>query len=131
MKGYSAAVIVLVVANLLSASALAEVTCATKQCADANKVSSLPSDVLSFVKRRDGCDHFRGEPTDFDEAYLKQAGEEGLREQRERAEFINQNIAKLCMGTDAQLLALKARYAANPAVLNVLNAYELKVEAER
>lgn len=130
MKGHIA-VVVLVVINFPSANALAEVICATKQCANAHKVSNLPSDVLSFVNRRDGCDHFRGEPTDFNEAYLKQTGEAGLREQRERAEFVNQRIAELCIGTDAQLFALKARYAANPAVLTVLNTYEQKIEAGR
>ena len=108
---------------------LGEAICASELCADAHKLSELPSDVLSFVKRRDACDHFRGEPTDFDEAYLKQAGEEGLREQKERAEFVNQNIAKHCKGTDAQLRRLKTRYAADSSALKVLNTYEQAIEA--
>jgi len=123
------AVITLIVASFITGSAVGEGVCATEQCSNASKIPGLPLDVLSFVNRRDGCDHFRGEPTDFDEAYLNQAGEDGLREQRERAEFINQNIAELCTGTDAQLRALKVRYdAADSSIIKLLNTYEPTIE---
>ena len=129
MKKYLA-VLTLVAAGFIIGNALGDGICATEQCANAHKISGLSSDVLSFVNRRDGCDHFRGEPTDFDEAYLKRAGKEGLREQKERAEFVNNNIARLCAGTDAQLFALKARYSADSSVLDVLNTYDENIESE-
>ena len=122
------AVIILSVLSFIATSAFAEDNCATEQCSNAYKISGLPEDVLSFVENRDGCDHFRGEPTDFDEAYIKQDVIKGRQEQKERADFVNQNITELCTGTDAQLRALKARYAANPSLLKLLNSYEPKIE---
>ena len=44
--------------------------------------SELPKDVQSFIDKREGCDHFRGEPWDpGDESVIK-----------ERREFIFKNI---------------------------------------
>jgi hypothetical protein len=114
--------------SLFAGSVVGEGTCATDQCENARKILDLPADVQSFVSRRDGCDHFRGEPTEFDQAYLERTGEQGLREQQERADFVNQNVARLCSGTDAQLRALKARYAANPTIIKLLNSYESQIE---
>jgi len=57
--------------------------CAGEQCSIAQKMQNLPKSVRSFVLQRDGCDHWRGEPTEFDEEYLRQAGKSGLVEQKQ------------------------------------------------
>ena len=125
------AVIILAAAGFVATSAFGEGNCATEQCSNAYKITGLPEDVLSFVDNRDGCDHFRGEPTDFDEAYIKQDVIRGRQEQKERADFVNQNIAELCKGTDARLRSLKTRYAANPSVLKLLHTYQQKIERSK
>ncbi|WP_188578182.1 hypothetical protein [Azorhizobium oxalatiphilum] len=76
------------------------------------ELAALPADVRAFIKRRDGCDHFRGEePTD-----------------PERAKEINTQLKKLCTGTDAQLARLRLSYATNRAVMRALAPYERKIE---
>jgi hypothetical protein len=73
----------------------------------------LPEDVAKFIEKREGCDHFRGE-----EAY-----------DEERGRFIDDNIARLCTGTDAELAALKAKYVARANIMKRLNAFEDSIES--
>lgn len=74
--------------------------------------AAVPADVTAFRERRDECDHFRGE-----EPY-----------DAERAAFLNDALARTCTGTDAELKALRTRYARNPGVLALLAGYEDEAE---
>ena len=76
------------------------------------KQDILPEDVSAFIASREGCDHFRGE-----EAYDK-----------ERGEFIRENLEQLCTGTDAKLAALKLKYAGSADVTARLSVFESKIE---
>lgn len=72
----------------------------------------LPAEVAAFRERRDECDHFRGEdPYDA-----------------ERAAFLSEALTRTCTGTDAELKALRARYAGDPRVLAALADYEDEAE---
>lgn len=82
------------------------------QASAAAESAQFPCDVMSFIERRDLCDHFRGE-----EPY-----------DAERATFLESNIAELCTGTDKQLEELKRKYAGHADVLAKLSEYELQVE---
>jgi hypothetical protein len=70
------------------------------------------ADIAAFAERRGQCDHFRGEDP-YDKA---------------RAEFLREQIAKYCSGTDAELATLKQKYARDSAVMKSLDAYEERVE---
>lgn len=73
---------------------------------------ALPREVQTFILRRDGCDHFRGEdPYDA-----------------ERMAQISRQLTRLCTGTDAELARLKRRYANHPAVQKALADYDLRAE---
>jgi hypothetical protein len=72
----------------------------------------LPTDVASFIERRDACDHFRGEEP-FD---AKRAAELRIR------------LAETCTGTDKKLSALRRKYARDPKVMHRLSRYEDSVE---
>ena len=80
--------------------------------------STLPSDVREFVDRRDGCDHFRGEPWDLSDDP----------EVKDRREFIFRQINTLCRGTDMQLTELRKKYAKNKEVVQKLAGYEDAIE---
>lgn len=74
----------------------------------------LPEDVIKFVERREGCDHFRGEiPESNDPA---------------RMDEVNRELKKLCKGTDKQLVQLKRRYAANAGLTVLLGGFEPNIE---
>jgi hypothetical protein len=73
----------------------------------------LPEDVAIFIEKREGCDHFRGE-----EAY-----------DDERGRFINDNLERLCTGSDARLAALKAKYADSAHVMGQLGLFEEAIES--
>jgi hypothetical protein len=77
--------------------------------------SVLPADVLAFGHGRASCDHWRGESS----------------YNREREIQINAGFCGACMGTDAKLDALKAKYKQLSDVLLVLNAFEPNVEGLR
>jgi hypothetical protein len=108
----------LLLASLFAGNSVAGGNCATEQCEEARKIPALRADVKSFVERRDGCDHFRGEPWDN--------GDEP--EVRGRREFIFQNLKNLCTGTDKQLNELRDKYRDNKVVFNFLEKYENRVE---
>jgi hypothetical protein len=76
----------------------------------------LPRDVQSFVDRREGCDHMRGEIPDPAE--------------KQRMKDVNREIEKLCKGTDKQLMQLKKKYISNAAVMQRLNDFEESIEAD-
>lgn len=78
----------------------------TEAAAGANGV---PADVQSFIERREGCEHFAGEP-DWDDAARKKQIEEAVNE--------------LCPGIDTQLAALRKRYARDPGVTAALKDFE-------
>jgi hypothetical protein len=75
----------------------------------------LPRDVQTFVDRREGCNHMRGELPDPAE--------------KQRMKEVNHEIAKLCRGTDKQLAQLKKKYASNATVMQRLNEFEDGIEA--
>lgn len=74
----------------------------------------LPRDVQTFVDRREGCDHMRGE--------LPDPGE------RQRMREVNREIRKLCTGTDKELIRLKKKYATDRDVMQRLDAFEPEIE---
>ncbi|MBU1482031.1 MAG: hypothetical protein KKH12_10195 [Gammaproteobacteria bacterium] len=75
------------------------------------------ADVDRFVDRRDRCDHMAGEIPDPPNP--------------ERMKEVIDGIDKYCTGTDAELAALKLRYANNPAIMDKLNQYEPHVERKK
>lgn len=77
----------------------------TEAAAGANGV---PAEVQAFIERREGCEHWAGEP-DFDEARRKQ---------------IEDAVKALCPGIDTQLGALRKRFAKDPAVMAALADFE-------
>lgn len=76
-----------------------------------------PSDVDRFVDRRDICDHLAGEIPDPPNP--------------ERMKEVIDGANKYCSGTDAELAALKVRYAKNPVIMDKLNQYEPHVERKK
>ena len=66
----------------------------------------------SFVIKRQGCDHFRGEPP-YD---------------KERQKFLIQQMKELCTGTDAELQRLRAKYADHPETIQSLSEFEDCIE---
>lgn len=80
----------------------------------AHGASAVPKDVSSFISKRDGCDHFRGELPDPSE--------------KKRMKEVIRKINTLCKGTDEALAALKKKYANNAKVMSLLNEYEEEIE---
>lgn len=78
-----------------------------------------PADVRAFVDERDACDHWRGEPI---------PGPEDDPEQDRRKQVLA-GIEASCTGTDQRLSALKAAYARDPAIMQLLDGYESDIEA--
>lgn len=111
---------ILIGANISTVSASDDIasTCATEICTKAKSIKNLPNDVLLFVNRRDGCDHFRGEPWP----------EEKDSNAEERRKFILKNLNELCTGTDKQLMELRKKYVYDRAISEVLAEYESKIE---
>lgn len=88
-------------------------------CASAAGVSKpLPREVRDFIERREGCDHFRGEPVPEPED-----DPEG-----ERRRQIETALEKLCTGTDAELTRLRARYRNDATVTAALADFEDDIE---
>jgi hypothetical protein len=76
----------------------------------------IPRDVQAFVKKRDACDHFRGEVPDPGP------------DQKERMQEVSEEIAKFCTGTDAELGKLRVRYRKDSAVMEKLAGYDSLIE---
>jgi hypothetical protein len=77
-----------------------------------------PHEVRAFLDRREGCDHFRGEPVP------EPADDPGA----ERRHEIETALRELCTGTDAELARLRARYRSDAAVSTALGALESNIE---
>jgi hypothetical protein len=76
-----------------------------------------PDSLQQFLSDREVCDHLRGEiPEPSDKARLQEVIAE---------------INQYCVGTDARLAAIKARYAHDPEVMARLNALEAQIEGKR
>lgn len=68
----------------------------------------MPAEVSDFMDRREACAHFSNEdPYDSD-----------------RADFLRDQAAMYCTGSDAELTRLRQTYAANPDVLERLDNLE-------
>ena len=78
--------------------------------------SALPSDVVKFTERREGCDHMRGEIS-------------GELDQEGQKEF-EANLKESCEGTDHELSGLRVKYLKNHAVINLLSKYPTRIEAQ-
>ncbi|MBI4204957.1 MAG: hypothetical protein HY527_08010 [Betaproteobacteria bacterium] len=89
------------------------VLCGVLTASGAQAQSKWPSDVATFIERRDGCDHFRGEDA-YDE---------------ERRNFLQRETLRLCVGTDQEFAALKKKYRGEKTIMDRLNEYEADVEA--
>lgn len=76
---------------------------------------ALPKDVRSFIKKREGCEHFRGEIPEPSEKW--------------RMKEVARQLNALCKGTDNALAALKKKYANDAEVMSHLEAYEDLIEA--
>lgn len=76
------------------------------------RAAEHPGDLRQFLERREECDHWRGE-----------AGYD-----KERQRDIDRGVCRTCTGTDAELARLKKKYKANPAVMDVLDELEEKIE---
>lgn len=68
---------------------------------------------------RDACDHWRGEPVPEHEDDPEEV----------RKNQIIDAINESCTGTDKRLSALKAAYAGDQKVLQLLDEYETDIEA--
>ncbi len=77
-----------------------------------------PHEVRAFLDKREGCDHFRGEPVP------EPADDPGGERRRE----IETALRKLCTGSDAELLRLRTRYRDDADVSAALNALESDIE---
>lgn len=85
---------------------------ASPQPASMGDANGLPADVAAFRKRREECDHFRGE-----EPY-----------DAERAAELRKALDRTCKGTDAELASLRRRHAGEKATIAALSDYEATVE---
>lgn len=74
--------------------------------------AAIALDAREFIIKRQGCDHFRGEPG-YD---------------AERQKFINEQTTRLCTGTDAELGRLRIKYANQPATIKALEEFESCIE---
>jgi len=72
----------------------------------------FPQEVSEFEKRRELCDHFRGE-----EAYDEERGQEILAAHK-----------KYCTGTDVELARLKQKYKNETYIMDLLKKYEEQIE---
>lgn len=86
-------------------------------CTDDCKV---PTDIVAFIDARNACDHWRGEswPEVGDDP-------EGIRKKQ-----IFDGIRSSCTGTDKHLSALKATYANDPHVMQLLGEYDPDIEPD-
>jgi hypothetical protein len=98
--------------------AAATATC-DPQASDWPGYCGYPADVRAFVDQRDACDHWRGEPI---------PGPEDDPEQDRRKQVLA-GIEASCTGTDQRLSELKAAYASDPKIMQLLDGYESDIEA--
>jgi len=73
---------------------------------------ALPGDIRAFIKRRDNCDHFRGETASVED----------------RQAEIDRQLDRLCRGSDADVAHLKRKYIGKKTVLKILGTYDPVIE---
>ena len=77
--------------------------------ADEQTDDTTPSDVSTFIERREACEHFLGEvPGD----------------QSERAREVNEKLEQYCPGNDKKLEELRSNYRNSPTVIQRLSKYK-------
>lgn len=86
--------------------------------ADQPNWCDYPHEVRAFIDQRDSCDHFRGEPWPEGDS----TGE------GERRRELTSAMKTACAGTDARLLALRAKYRDDANIVAALAAYENDIE---
>ncbi|MDD5057038.1 MAG: hypothetical protein PHQ60_04125 [Sideroxydans sp.] len=84
---------------------------------------SFPTDVKEFINDKEGCDHFAGEPRDFDESYKREFGKKAEVEEAERAAFLEEMTEKLCYQIDRRLTLLMRKYLGDKSVIDKLSQY--------
>jgi hypothetical protein len=89
---------------------------------------SYPADIRDFIDVRDSCDHWRGEPWATDEEIHNESDPLNREIAIARRKEIFDAIKESCTGTDKRLAALKAAYAGNPKILQLLDEYETDIE---
>lgn len=70
--------------------------------------NGIPADVQAFIERREGCEHWAGEP-DYD---------------AERRKQIEEAVRELCTGIDMDLIKLRQKYARQPGAMAALAEFE-------
>lgn len=85
---------------------------------------SFPPDVTKFIEERMPCDHFRGEPRNFDESYIRANGKQAEIEQAERADFLEKMKKKTCDQMDKRLRNLNKKYSGNKFIADKLSEYD-------
>lgn len=85
---------------------------------------TFPPDVAKFIEDRVGCDHFRGEPRDFDVSYKREYGKKAEIEEAERAAFLEKMTEKTCYQMNERLRFLNGKYRSNKLVADKLAEYE-------
>ena len=101
-------------------TAIPAVVSSDKTRPDCTGDCKVPVDVLAFIDSRNDCDHWRGEP-------LPEKGDdpEGVRKKQ-----ILDGIRSACTGMDKRLSALKATYADDPHVMQLLDEYDSDIESD-
>jgi hypothetical protein len=89
---------------------IAFVGCSLAACA----MRGDKKDLDAFVEKRNICDHLRGEFPDPPDA--------------QRMQEIVDGTKKYCKGSDAELKALKARYAKDASAMTLLSSFEDSIE---
>ena len=77
-----------------------------------------PHEMRVFLNQRDSCDHFRGEPWPQGDST----------HDRERRRELTAAMKTACTGTDARLIALRAKYRDDANIVAALAAYENDIE---
>jgi hypothetical protein len=85
---------------------------------------TFPTDVKKFISDREACDHFRGEPRDFDVSYKEKVGKKAEIEEAERAAFLEEMAEKTCYQMNKRLTSLNRKYRTNKIVIDKLAQYE-------
>lgn len=77
-----------------------------------------PHEIRVFTERRQGCDHFRGEPwPEGDEPW-----------EIERRDQLTKGMRDACAGTDAELARLRAKYRDDAEIAKMLGELETDIE---
>lgn len=98
---------------LVSALVLAP-SCGGEAMGSEESVPAVPGEVVSFVERRDLCEHSRGEEP-YDE---------------ERRRFVEERLRESCSGIDAELIHLLETYRGHPAALALLSDYPAVLDCQ-